>query len=187
METIIEDLLTLARQGETLSDPDLISLRETLPGPGTPHPRARPTPGSGLAGARLADPDRLAELFQNLVQNAVEHGSDGATPGAGPAADGGGVVTVTLGATPDGFYVADDGPGIPPDERDAVLESGYSTDDDGTGFGLAIVETIAEAHGWELSVTDSEAGGARFEFRGVETGVGGRTDSWVVVRRLRDG
>jgi PAS domain S-box-containing protein len=171
METLIDHTLTLAREGRDISDPELISLRETFS-------RAWDAAPTSAAERRvrdppehvLADPDRLAELFQNLVQNAVEHGSDGATPGAGPAADGGGVVTITLGATPDGFYVADDGPGIPPDQRDAVLESGYSTDDDGTGFGLAIVETIAEAHGWELTVTDSEAGGARFEFSGVETG-----------------
>ncbi|MUV49818.1 PAS domain S-box protein [Haloarcula sp. CBA1122] len=171
METLIDHTLTLAREGRDIGDPEPVSLRDTFA-------RAWDAAPTSAAERRIRDPpervladlDRLAELFQNLVQNAVEHGSDGATPGAGPAADGGGVVTITLGATPDGFYVADDGPGIPPDQRDAVLESGYSTDDDGTGFGLAIVETIAEAHGWELTVTDSEAGGARFEFSGVETG-----------------
>ena len=71
--------------------------------------------------------------------------------------------------TDDGFYVADDGPGIDPDERERVFEPGHTTADDGTGFGLAIVERIAEAHGWEVSVTDSRAGGARFEFTGVDT------------------
>ena len=49
-----------------------------------------------------------------------------------------------------------------------MFESGYTTSETGTGFGLAIVERIAEAHGWEVTLIESESGGARFEFRGVE-------------------
>jgi len=45
---------------------------------------------------------------------------------------------------------------------------GYSTSEEGTGFGLGIVTQIVEAHGWEIAVTESEQGGARFEFTGVE-------------------
>jgi sensor histidine kinase regulating citrate/malate metabolism len=56
--------------------------------------------------------------------------------------------------------------GIPHDERDRVFERGYSTADGGTGYGLAIVTDLAEAHGWDVSVGESESGGARFE---VET------------------
>jgi len=77
-------------------------------------------------------------------------------------------VTVTVGAIDGrGFYVADDGPGIPEEDREDVLESGYTTSQDGTGFGLAIVSEIAEAHGWSVEVTESGAGGARFEITGV--------------------
>jgi len=77
-------------------------------------------------------------------------------------------VTVTVGSLEDGFYVADDGPGIPEADREKVFESGYSTDGDGTGLGLAIVRRIAQAHGWDVTLTTSESGGARFEFHGVE-------------------
>lgn len=49
-----------------------------------------------------------------------------------------------------------------------VFEYGYTTTDDGTGFGLSIVADIARAHGREPRVTDGEAGGARFEFVGAE-------------------
>ena len=49
-----------------------------------------------------------------------------------------------------------------------MFEPGHTTADDGTGFGLAIVERIAEAHDWSVSVTESDSGGARFEFRGVD-------------------
>jgi signal transduction histidine kinase len=49
-----------------------------------------------------------------------------------------------------------------------VFEAGYSTNEDGTGFGLRIVEQVANAHGWEVAITESEQGGARFEITGVE-------------------
>ena len=68
----------------------------------------------------------------------------------------------------DGFYVEDDGVGVPPDERSQVFEAGYSGDEDSTGFGLSIVGEIAEVHGWDISLTESATGGARFEITGVE-------------------
>lgn len=74
-------------------------------------------------------------------------------------------VTVTVGALADGFYVADDGAGIPADERETVFEPGHSTMDGGTGLGLAIVEQIIAAHDWNVTLTASEGGGARFEVR----------------------
>ena len=76
---------------------------------------------------------------------------------------------MTGGELADGFYLEDDGAGISPDERAAVFEAGYSTARDGAGFGLHVVEQVAEAHGWEIRVTDGEAGGARFEVTGVGT------------------
>jgi signal transduction histidine kinase len=63
--------------------------------------------------------------------------------------------------------VADNGPGIPEDERDNIFEYGYTTNTESTGFGLAIVKRIVEAHDWNVTVTDSESGGARFEITGV--------------------
>ena len=92
-------------------------------------------------------------MVENLVRNAVEHGGD--------------TVTVTVGDLPGGFYVEDDGPGIPEDERRDVFESGYTTSSGGTGFGLAIVSEIADAHGWSVRVTEGSEGGARVEFTGV--------------------
>ncbi|PSP62672.1 hypothetical protein BRC73_00365 [Halobacteriales archaeon QH_7_66_37] len=77
-------------------------------------------------------------------------------------------VEITVGDLPGGFYVADDGPGIPADEREQVFKSGYSTSDDGTGFGLSIVAEIAEAHGWAVDAVDADGGGARFEITGVD-------------------
>jgi signal transduction histidine kinase len=74
-----------------------------------------------------------------------------------------------------GFYVADDGPGIPEDECEHIFDHGFTTDEEGTGIGLAIVASIANAHGWNVEAvncetgagTDDESGGARFEFSRV--------------------
>ena len=77
---------------------------------------------------------------------------------------------VTVGDLEDGFYVADNGPGIPAEHRETVFEPGYSTRDDGTGFGLAIVQDVADAHDWTVRVTESEMGGTRFEIRDVDFG-----------------
>jgi PAS domain S-box-containing protein len=87
----------------------------------------------------------------------------GSDEGRDPAGNAGGEQP-----TLNGFYVADDGPGILEDERDSVFEPGYTTHDEGSGFGLVVVREIADAHGWDVSVTEGAEGGARFEFRGVD-------------------
>ncbi|UPV76441.1 MEDS domain-containing protein (plasmid) [Halorussus limi] len=119
-----------------------------------------------------ADETYIRHLFRNLLENAVEHGGPDVTvtvgdlPSAsdGRSEDGDGTEPTT-----GGFYVADDGPGIPDEDRDAVLDEGYTTaaDSGGTGLGLAFVQKLAEVYEWDLEVTESEDGGARFEFRNV--------------------
>ncbi|WP_126662242.1 PAS domain S-box protein [Haloterrigena salifodinae] len=106
-------------------------------------------------------------------EDSVEHGSTDADSRAQQERSG---VTVTVGpletAVDDdrsvrGFYVTDDGPGFD-SEPDDVFEFGYTTAEDGTGFGLAIVEGIAEAHGWAVTARNGDDGGARFEISGVD-------------------
>ncbi|TVT88609.1 ATP-binding protein, partial [Haloferax volcanii] len=95
-----------------------------------------------------------------------EHGSTGSrdTPDDALEHDGRDV-RVEVGGVDGGFYVEDNGPGIEPERRDEVFEPGETTGEDGIGYGLAIVQSIAEAHGWSAIVTSGTAGGARFEFR----------------------
>jgi len=74
-------------------------------------------------------------------------------------------LTITVGALADGFYVADDGTGIPADEWETVFKPGHSTMNGGTGLGLAIVDQIIAAHDWDVTLTSADCGGARFEIR----------------------
>ena len=104
--------------------------------------------------AFVADHDLVVRLLANLLGNAVEHGGDD--------------VAVRVGSLSGGFFVEDDGEGIPPEEREAVLQRGYSTAADGLGIGLNIVDDVAAAHGWEVSITEGREGGARFEITGIE-------------------
>jgi len=94
--------------------------------------------------------ETLRPLVENLLKNAIDHGGPG--------------VTVRVGTLDRGFYVEDDGPGISAAKRQKVLEKGYTTSEEGTGTGLAIVTETVNQQNWELTVTDSERGsGARFE------------------------
>ena len=154
MAALIEDLLTLARAGERISETEPVALATFVDRCWADAPTGDATLRVETDRTVRADRSRLRQLVENLVRNAVEHaGSD---------------VTVTVGDLETGFYVADTGPGIPEADRDDVFEAGYSTADDGTGFGLRIVEQVADAHGWTVTVTESADGGARFEIRGVE-------------------
>ena len=101
-----------------------------------------------------ANRSRLQQLFENLLRNAIEHGGPG--------------VSVTVETTADGFSIADDGSGIPSDKRDRIFETGYTTNDSGTGFGLSIVQQIISGHEWSIQVTESSEGGAKFEITSVE-------------------
>lgn len=112
-----------------------------------------------VTGAALG---ALLGVYSARLGRANSHGS-------ADVVEDGGLDVVRIGPleTAEGFYVADNGQGIDPDDPDAVFESGYSTSADGTGFGLTIVSRIAEAQDWMVTATESESGGARFEIRDV--------------------
>lgn len=121
------------------------------------------------SGELMAERELLLHVFENLYRNAVEHGAPDMQSGTDEESDHDEPpITVRVCQIDGGFAIEDDGEGIPEDERDSVLEHGYSTANDGTGLGMSIVRTIAEAHGWEITVTESHDGGARFEFHGVD-------------------
>ena len=177
IESIAEDVLERARQGRQVAettDVDFVAVARS----------ARDTTAISEANFECAgpsiveaDPARLQQLLENLFRNAVEHGSTSHPSHASEDASehGSEAVSVRVGPLDDeqGFYVEDDGPGIPEAERDRVFEYGYTHSDDGTGLGLNIVESIAEAHGWEVRVVEGRDGGARFEFATGETGSDG--------------
>lgn len=157
MYALIDDLLSLARATDEAADFESVDLAELTTNCWENVPTAAATLVVDADSTVRAAPGQLQQLLENLIRNAVEHG--------------GGEVTITIGdldGAP-GFYLADDGRGIPADKHGRVFDSGYTTDDGGTGFGLSIAKEIADAHEWALSVTDAADGGARFEVTGVET------------------
>jgi len=154
MEALIEDLLTIAQEGAKVQETEPTTLKTVAEKSWDCVETSDATLQSGTEHTIQADPNRLRQLLENLICNAVVHGGEG--------------VTIRTGELEDGFYISDDGPGIPAEERDKVFEAGYSTTVEGTGFGLNIIEEIVEAHGWEIRVTDSKDGGTRFEITGVE-------------------
>lgn len=153
MRTLIEDLRTLAYEGETVGDLEPVELPSIV----LACWRNVETGDARLVTATdrvvRADRSRLQQLLENLVRNAVDHG--------------GSDVTLTLGDLEDGFYLEDDGPGIPEEEREDVFDLGYSTAAGGTGLGLGISKGVVEAHGWNLRLTEGSDGGARIEVTDV--------------------
>ncbi|WP_318570118.1 PAS domain-containing sensor histidine kinase [Salinigranum marinum] len=213
MATLIDDVLTLARQGNAVVETTAVPLRRVARLAWQQVATGDATLDVVTDRTVRANESRLQQLFENLFRNSVEHGSTGnwtatqsgdtvehgSTSPRSPAredsveyaftssrpeaddsvghasgASGGATdadragVTVRVGALDDhaGFSVADDGPGIPPGEREQVFDDAYSTGA-GTGLGLAIVREIVESHGWTVTVTDGDEGGARFEIRGA--------------------
>jgi signal transduction histidine kinase len=155
IERVSEAAVTIARAGRPVESPRPVPLDgiaheawETVE-PAVDGDARLVTGG----GALSADPGRVLTLFERLFDNAVRHGDAG---------------TVRVRATDEAVIVADDGPGIPPDRRDRATEPGYSTADGRTGLGLAVVEWLADAHGWSVSLRESEAGGLAVVLDGVE-------------------
>lgn len=153
MAKLIDDLLALAREGQTAIETESVDLGRAVETCWQTVDTAAATLVVNADRPVRADRSRLQQLLENLVRNAVEHG--------------GSTVTIGVGELDEGFYVEDDGPGIPPERWDDVLDMGYSTTEGGTGFGLSIVERIADSHGWDVDVTEGSEGGARIEITGV--------------------
>ena len=176
MDALLEELPRLSSIGDPVENPELVRLGAVARRCWQPidPDRARLVVADDCEVE--AEPARFGQLLENLFRNAVEHAAPEAT--ATPSADGepeGTPLTVTVGALDRrrGFYVEDDGEGIPLADREKVTERGYSTRD-GTGFGLFVVREVAAAHGWDLRVTSSADGGARFEFLNVTLPTDGR-------------
>lgn len=161
VERIIDDVLWLAREGQDIGSMESVPLQEVidsawnLVADGADRPELRYADDLQSLPTIEADHDRFRQLLENLFRNAIEHGGDD--------------VTVTVDVLDDGFYVEDDGLGIPEGRREDVFTAGYSTSEAGTGFGLSIVERVAEGHGWSVRVTDGSNGGARFEITGIHS------------------
>lgn len=155
MNAIIEDALEMARSGQALdeSETEVVELREIA----EECWNVVETADASLEVVGTlrfeADERRLCRAFENLFRNAIEHG--------------GGDVRVTIGplTNDSGFYVEDNGSGLPSSEE--IFEPGFTTNSDGTGLGLAIVHDIVTAHGWDMTATSAN-GGAQFEINNVD-------------------
>jgi signal transduction histidine kinase len=155
METLIESTLELAQVGERAGNIEPVDLSDIVE---ECWSNAEDPTASLVVEAMSviqANRNQLTQLCENLLRNAVQYSDAG--------------VTVAVGDLEDGFYIEDDGPGIPPGSREQVFEWGYSTSEVGTGIGLAIVSQIVESHGWQIRIIDGRLGGTRFVVTGVET------------------
>lgn len=155
IEEMIDVLLVTARGSDSVIDWESVALPDVITDAWTDVSAESAQLVLETNRSIRADPTHLRHLFNNLLQNSIEHGGE--------------EVTVHIGDLEGGFYVEDDGPGIPAEDRDEVFEVGYTTNEKGMGLGLAFVAQLAKTYDWECTVTTSETGGARFEFTDVDT------------------
>jgi PAS domain S-box-containing protein len=147
MRNLIDELLRIARQEDLVLDE--ISLRNAAREAWATVATEEMELVVEEDDTFRTDANHFRRLFENLYWNALSHGE---------------ASTIRVGLlNADGFYVADDGDGIPRSKRSQVFETGFSTEEEGTGYGLAIVQGICIAHDWDITLADSENGGARFE------------------------
>ncbi len=164
LQHLVEDLLLLARIDEgTLrlrtGPVDLDDLLFAEAGRLRTTTDRRVDTGGVSAGRVSGDGGQLSRLVHNLIDNAARHSRR--------------AVSLSLGEREGKVVLAvdDDGRGVPPSERQRILERFVRLDDardrdsGGSGLGLAIVAEVAGAHGATVSVLDSPLGGARFEVR----------------------
>lgn len=154
MQELTDDSLALARKGRVVGETTPVELENIASRCWKNIKSSNANLQIARTATAQADTDRLPQVFENLFRNAVEHGGNS--------------VTITVGHTEDGFYIADNGSGISSENRSQIFDRGFTNSDEGTGFGLAIVRQICEAHGWEIDVSTSNSGGARFDITGVE-------------------
>jgi PAS domain S-box-containing protein len=160
--TVTDDVAIQAHRSRLLRLLENLFRNSVEHGSTSNRPEADDSVEHGSTGSR-AGPD-----------DSVEHGSTSNRPEADDSVEhGDGDVTVEVGVldtqwetAETGFYVADDGSGIPADQRDDIFEDGFSTSKNGTGLGLSIVRDTAAAHDWSVKLADSDEG-ARFEITGV--------------------
>ena len=168
MDELVADLLSLAREGRSVGETESVSLDAVAREAWESVDTGDATLTIEADGTLAANRTRLRELLENVFRNSVEHGSTSGrdSPDAPLTVRvGAGTFGADDGSPADGFYVEDDGVGLPEEDLDRVFESGFTTDESGTGLGLAISERIAEAHGWTAHALAGADGGARFEFR----------------------
>src|SRR5881409_2575831 len=134
------------------SEVDVVELLEELGRTGVPDRVAVRLTVHGAHRTLLGHYEPLRRAFANLYRNAAE------------AMKGSGAIDVTVTGDGSGLAVtiADHGPGIPADLRQRVFEPYFTTKDDGTGLGLALVRVTLEAHRGTISVDETPSGGATF-------------------------
>lgn len=152
MDELIAVLLAMAQEGQTVDDPEAVSLEAVATDAWLTADTGNLELVVEVDRQIAADSPRLKSVFENLFRNVNDHAE---------------ATTVCVKIIEDGFVIEDDGRGILEADRTDLFAFGYTTDESGTGIGLAVVKRICEAHGWEIQATESDHGGTRFEITGV--------------------
>ncbi len=157
MRNLIGDLLMLAREGQEIRDTESVSVDTLVRSSWNNIDQKQASLQTETKAVIPADEVRLGQVFENLFRNAIEHG--------------GSSVQIRVGVleSESGLYIENDGEPIPATHREDIFETGFTTNTGGTGFGLAIVQRIVDAHGWTLRLAETPTDTVRFEITGIDS------------------
>ena len=165
IKTLVDDTLVLTRESDAITDTASVPIETIVNGAWDVVETKEADLEVVDQFTLTCDRTRVSRLFENLFRNAIEHNDESVTIRVGIHNTMG---TSTRENTATAFYVADDGVGIPSDDRERLFDIGETTAATGTGLGLAIVERIVDAHQWNIHITESEADGAKFVISNAE-------------------
>jgi len=173
-ETLRQEVNRLSRLMSDLLDygrPPRLDLADSAIGPVVTGAIAACTPLAEQTGVRLVaeiadalppyplDPARMLQVLQNLIDNAIQHSPRGSQVVVRAA------VVLAPGAAGIELSVADQGPGIRPEDMANIFEPFFTRRRGGTGLGLSIVQRIVEQHGGEVEAGNRASGGALITVR----------------------
>ena len=161
MDRTVSDLATLAQYGQTVGGLSEVSFRRTAEAAWERAETGNLEVSIENDGDIAADSTRLQSLFESAFEFAFYNEAS----------------SVVVELTDDGFAITDDGTRPADDDLHKLFDYGHAVPNAEAGMALPNVETLAEVHGWSLSVDDTYRDGIRLEIRGVRVDIADPTDA----------
>lgn len=153
IETILDDILEIAKTTDEKINKEKVNIQSIIQDCWENIDRKNSNLTIDTTKEISLNKKLASRLFENMFKNSIKHGGDD--------------VEIKIGSLENGFYIEDNGKGIPKEKRSKIFNLNYTTSETGEGLGLTIVKYVCDSHNWDIIVTESSTGGARFEITNI--------------------